>query len=104
MTAEQIQRVARLIPGNHPDEGQTQGSSERQAWGHVAVGGTFDRLHAGHRILLAATALAALEAAYVGVTGPALLENKVIDTKHQAQETLEERAWARGDGQSERRQ
>ena len=43
----------------------------------MAVGGTFDRLHAGHRILLAATALAATEAAYVGITGPALLSNKV---------------------------
>jgi len=48
-----------------------------QQWGHVAVGGTFDRLHAGHRILLAAAALAATEAVYIGVTGAELLRNKV---------------------------
>ena len=36
---------------------------------HVAVGGTFDRLHAGHRLLLAATALVAVERVYVGITG-----------------------------------
>jgi hypothetical protein len=52
-------------------------SREPWAWGHVAVGGTFDRLHAGHRILLAATALAATQAVYIGVTGPALLQKKV---------------------------
>ena len=35
----------------------------------VAVGGTFDRLHAGHRLLLAATALVATRNVFVGITG-----------------------------------
>jgi pantetheine-phosphate adenylyltransferase len=43
---------------------------------NVAVGGTFDRLHAGHRLLLAATALVAIEGIYVGVTSDKLLINK----------------------------
>jgi pantetheine-phosphate adenylyltransferase len=43
---------------------------------NVAVGGTFDRLHAGHRLLLAATALVATEGIYVGVTADKLLINK----------------------------
>jgi hypothetical protein len=45
--------------------------AEEEALGfeHGAVGGTFDRLHAGHRLLLAATALAASKSVYVGVTG-----------------------------------
>ena len=38
------------------------------AFEHVAVGGTFDRLHAGHRMLLAATALASTSHVYIGVT------------------------------------
>lgn len=35
----------------------------------VAVGGTFDRLHAGHRLLLAATALVSTAYIFVGITG-----------------------------------
>ncbi|KXZ47714.1 hypothetical protein GPECTOR_33g596 [Gonium pectorale] len=42
----------------------------------VAVGGTFDRLHAGHELLLAATALVAQGSVFVGVTADALLANK----------------------------
>jgi len=42
------------------------------------VGGTFDRLHAGHRLLLAAAALAVREGGtlYLGVSADALLEGK----------------------------
>lgn len=39
------------------------------AFPHVALGGTFDRLHAGHRLLLAVAAAVATEGIYVGVTG-----------------------------------
>lgn len=35
----------------------------------VAVGGTFDRLHAGHRLLLCATAAVSMREIFVGVTG-----------------------------------
>jgi len=35
----------------------------------LALGGTFDRLHCGHRLLLAAAALVAQDTAYVGITG-----------------------------------
>lgn len=35
----------------------------------VAVGGTFDRLHAGHRLLLASTALVTRGDIFVGITG-----------------------------------
>ncbi|BDA50030.1 probable phosphopantetheine adenylyltransferase at C-terminar half [Coccomyxa sp. Obi] len=58
---------------------------------HVAVGGTFDRLHVGHRLLLAATALICTQRVYVGVTGDKLLEKK----KHfELLETYDQRAAA----------
>jgi len=43
---------------------------------NVAVGGTFDRLHAGHRLLLGATALVATENIFVGITSDKLLAKK----------------------------
>jgi pantetheine-phosphate adenylyltransferase len=46
-------------------------SQQPLAYEHVAVGGTFDRLHVGHRLLLAATALVTTQHVYVGVTGAA---------------------------------
>lgn len=42
----------------------------------VAVGGTFDRLHAGHRLLLSAAAWASAQKLWIGVTGEALLGRK----------------------------
>ena len=54
-------------------------SAPLPAHSFVAVGGTFDHMHAGHRKLLA-TAAAVTEAGnghlYIGLTGPALLSKK----------------------------
>ena len=46
------------------------------AFGHVSVGGTFDRMHAGHRLLLAAAAVVTTGRLYVGISGDDLLVNK----------------------------
>ena len=62
----------------------------RGGFAKVSVGGTFDRLHAGHRLLLAAAALvtdARSGTLYVGVTGEALLVNKSDKNKIQPYET-----------------
>ncbi|KAK4529473.1 hypothetical protein CCYA_CCYA01G0330 [Cyanidiococcus yangmingshanensis] len=45
-------------------------------WGRVAVGGTFDRMHAGHRLLLSAARYFCREHLYVGISGEALLVHK----------------------------
>ena len=40
-----------------------------QVFDKTIVGGTFDHIHAGHKILLTMTALLASKTIYVGVTG-----------------------------------
>lgn len=42
----------------------------------VAVGGTFDHLHDGHKILLTISGFLAKDTLIIGVTGPELLKNK----------------------------
>jgi len=56
-----------------PDAGNPDGYLE---YARLAVGGTFDRLHAGHRLLLAVSALASTHTVYLGVTGDELLAKK----------------------------
>lgn len=45
---------------------------------HVVLGGTFDRLHPGHKILLTSALLRCSSRLTVGVTAPALLTGKVL--------------------------
>ena len=53
------------------------------------MGGTFDRLHAGHRLLLAASALLARDSLFVGVTGDALLAGNAHKERLQPYATRE---------------
>mmetsp|Transcript_26526 Transcript_26526/g.68156 ORF Transcript_26526/g.68156 Transcript_26526/m.68156 type:complete len:396 (-) Transcript_26526:310-1497(-) len=46
------------------------------SFAHVAVGGTFDHLHAGHRLLLATAAAVASEKVWLGIASDALLAKK----------------------------
>lgn len=48
----------------------------KQEYGTVAVGGTFDHLHDGHKILLSASSFIARDILIVGVTGEKLLVHK----------------------------
>ncbi len=62
--------AAAKVPAHKPPEQEQVSADDRPlSFAHVAVGGTFDRLHVGHRLLLAATALICSEKLYIGVTG-----------------------------------
>lgn len=73
--AVQVHTLPSQQPAQQPSQQQQeegQGADRQQQQllhSNVAVGGTFDRLHAGHRLLLAATALVATHNVYVGITG-----------------------------------
>ncbi|CAN8066752.1 unnamed protein product [Agarophyton chilense] len=60
----------------------------------VAVGGTFDRLHAGHRLLLTAAVWAAKATLRVGVTSDAMLQKKEHRDLIESLEMRSERAVA----------
>lgn len=51
-------------------------SGPRPPYRTAVVAGTFDRLHAGHRLLLTCAALVTRDELYVGVTGPGLVAHK----------------------------
>ncbi|KAK7199811.1 Cytidylyltransferase [Novymonas esmeraldas] len=48
----------------------------RPYYGYVAVGGTFDHFHSGHKVLLSTAALHAMQKLRVGVTDASLLTKK----------------------------
>ena len=54
----------------------TPGEETVKIYKHIVLGGTFDRLHAGHKILLSESALRAAEKITVGVTDGPMLESK----------------------------
>jgi len=62
----------------HQDQqqGLEEPPSQPLCFQRIALGGTFDRLHCGHRLLLATAALIAQDTAYVGITAERLLANK----------------------------
>ncbi|CAL5222076.1 g4382 [Coccomyxa viridis] len=69
--------LAAEVSAHEPPEREPVPADDRPlSFAHVAVGGTFDRLHVGHRLLLAATALICTEKVYIGVTGDQLLQKK----------------------------
>lgn len=68
-----ISADAQVIPleSSNPLDDCDQPSLEQDSllFDNVVVGGTFDRLHAGHCLLLSVTALLARSDVFVGVTG-----------------------------------
>ncbi|CUG87041.1 cytidylyltransferase, putative [Bodo saltans] len=56
-------------------------------YNYVAVGGTFDRLHSGHKLLLTVSALHTFDKLRVGITGPELLTKKKFAEKLESFET-----------------
>mmetsp|Transcript_31685 Transcript_31685/g.53496 ORF Transcript_31685/g.53496 Transcript_31685/m.53496 type:complete len:195 (-) Transcript_31685:122-706(-) len=58
----------------------TDGAGGRHTFEHVALGGTFDRLHAGHELLLSTGARACTHTLHVGIAdGPLLSRKKHAD-------------------------
>jgi len=54
------------------------GSARLRAYANVCAGGTFDRLHAGHKVLLSSAALATSQNLLIGITSDSLLSRKTL--------------------------
>uniref|UniRef100_A0A8D0L468 Bifunctional coenzyme A synthase n=1 Tax=Sphenodon punctatus TaxID=8508 RepID=A0A8D0L468_SPHPU len=73
-----------LYPDYEPDEEELPlgelkaGEESLPSYSDVVVGGTFDRLHNGHKILLSACCLLAERRLLVGISDQDLLENKML--------------------------
>lgn len=57
---------------------ESTNSSDARQFEQVAVGGTFDHMHAGHKILLTMTALLASKKLYCGITGSISFTSNVV--------------------------
>lgn len=65
-----------IVPSKIPSSTAEHHFQAAKSYNTVAVGGTFDHVHAGHKILLTMTAWLATKKVICGVTGDALLVNK----------------------------
>jgi hypothetical protein len=54
---------------NNSSSNEAQTNSSIELYDHVAVGGTFDHLHAGHKLLLSASVAVAKQKLTIGLTG-----------------------------------
>lgn len=52
--------------------------TDQQLYDHVCLGGTFDRLHVGHKVLLTEGALRCSRKITVGVTNDSMVQNKTL--------------------------
>jgi phosphopantetheine adenylyltransferase/dephospho-CoA kinase len=77
----QVRGIAAPCPASLLDLGWGDGDCENLPAGsfeNVVLGGTFDRIHAGHKLLLAMSALCAQKRLLVGVSRGPLLDNKEL--------------------------
>jgi len=92
-TSEGVASRARIIlPGDQNNNESRRNST--LSFETVAVGGTFSQFHAGHRLLLGATALVASGRVFIGIASDKLLENKAGRDKLEAYDTRAARAVA----------
>lgn len=59
------------------DDCQTSETCDKM-YSHVVLGGTFDRIHPGHKILLSSALMRCSNSLTVGVTGPTMLASKTL--------------------------
>ncbi|VDO21553.1 unnamed protein product [Heligmosomoides polygyrus] len=74
LLGQKIPHYSRLIG----DESPQDVSITRPKYKKVVLGGTFDRLHNGHKVLLSKAALLASECVICGVTHKAMIEKKSL--------------------------
>ncbi|KAK9363834.1 hypothetical protein V1504DRAFT_444726 [Lipomyces starkeyi] len=65
-----------VVDSTDEEDGDVEDEGEEGQYPVVALGGTFDHLHDGHKILLTMAGFLARESLIIGVTGEALLQNK----------------------------
>ncbi|KAK9366063.1 hypothetical protein V1509DRAFT_666567 [Lipomyces kononenkoae] len=65
-----------VIDSTDEDGGDLDDEGEEAQYPVVALGGTFDHLHDGHKILLTMAGFLTRDSLIIGVTGEALLQNK----------------------------
>lgn len=81
-----------ILPDEDPHSSGVADRRKELSFETVAVGGTFDRFHAGHRLLLGATALVSTKRVFIGISDAQLLENKTGKEMLQSYETRSGRA------------